>query len=86
VKADGPLEVKLGHQAAVVTCIKHENNQNKPQAKLEIYFKKTGIFYFISMYYIQHCFICRPTDFTVSEDAGIEPRTVATFDIGSQKL
>jgi hypothetical protein len=30
------------------------------------------------MYDIQHCFICRPTDSTVSEDAGIEPRTVAT--------
>ncbi len=25
------------------------------------------------MYYIQHCFICRPSD---STDAGIEPRTV----------
>ncbi len=30
------------------------------------------------MYHIQHCFICRPSDSTVSEDAGIEPRTVAT--------
>jgi hypothetical protein len=30
------------------------------------------------MYDIQHCFICRPSDSTVSEDAGIEPRTVAT--------
>ncbi len=29
-------------------------------------------------YNIQHCFICRPSDFTVSTDAGIEPRTVAT--------
>jgi hypothetical protein len=29
------------------------------------------------MYDIQHCFICRPSDSTVSEDAGIEPRTVA---------
>ncbi len=29
------------------------------------------------MYCIQHCFICRPSDSTVSEDAGIEPRTVA---------
>jgi hypothetical protein len=27
---------------------------------------------------IQHCFICRPSDSTLSEDAGIEPRTVAT--------
>jgi hypothetical protein len=29
---------------------------------------------------IQHCFICcPPSDFTVSEDAGTEPRTVATL-------
>ncbi len=26
------------------------------------------------MYFIQHCFICRPADSTVSEDAGIELR------------
>jgi hypothetical protein len=31
-----------------------------------------------SMYCNQHCFICRPSDSTVSEDARIEPRTVAT--------
>jgi hypothetical protein len=30
------------------------------------------------MYFIQHCFICRPSDSTVSEDAGMEPRTGAT--------
>ncbi len=36
-----------------------------------------GFFSFF-MYVFQHCFICRPSDFTVSEDAGIEPRTVAT--------
>ncbi len=30
------------------------------------------------MYDIQHCFICRPSDSTVSEDARIEPMTVAT--------
>jgi hypothetical protein len=30
------------------------------------------------MYCIQHCFICCPSDSTVSEDARIEPRTVAT--------
>ncbi len=30
------------------------------------------------MYVIQHCFICRLYDSTVSEDAGIEPGTVAT--------
>ncbi len=31
------------------------------------------------MYFIQHCFICRPSDSTVSEDAGIEPRIVVTL-------
>jgi hypothetical protein len=30
-------------------------------------------FYFFSSYYIQHCFICRPSDSTVLTDAGIEP-------------
>jgi hypothetical protein len=34
---------------------------------------------FLVMYVIQHCFICRPSDFTVSEDAGIEPRIVVTL-------
>jgi hypothetical protein len=38
------------------------------------------------MYFIQDCFICRPSDFTTSEDAGIESRTVATLSIGSQTL
>jgi hypothetical protein len=34
--------------------------------------------FLIFMHDIQHCFLCRPSDSTVSEDAGIEPRTVAT--------
>ncbi len=39
---------------------------------------KGGIFgFFLFMYVIQHCFICCPSESTVSEDAGIEPRTVA---------
>jgi hypothetical protein len=29
------------------------------------------------MYDIQHCFVCRSSDATVSEDAGFELRTVA---------
>ncbi len=33
---------------------------------------------YLFMFVIQHCFICRPSDSTVSEDAGIEPRTVVT--------
>jgi hypothetical protein len=47
-----------------------------------LYNIKRGIFFlmfFLSLLYIiQHCFICRPYDSTVTTDAGIEPRTVAT--------
>ncbi len=32
---------------------------------------------FYSVFYIQRCFIYRPSDSTVSENAGIEPRSVA---------
>jgi hypothetical protein len=52
-------------------------------------FNLTGGFFGFKMYFVQHCFICRPSDFTVSEDAGIEPRLLrlrsinATFDINS---
>ncbi len=45
-----------------------------------------GFFRFFSMYCIQHCFICRPSDTTVSEDAGIEPRTVATAALAVDAL
>jgi hypothetical protein len=30
----------------------------------------------LKLYVIQQCFVCRPSESTVSEDAGIEPRTV----------
>ncbi len=45
---------------------------------IDIYFF-SGWFYKIFKYLTQHCFICRPSDSTVPEDAGIEPRTVATL-------
>jgi hypothetical protein len=32
-------------------------------------------------YFVQHCFIDRPSDSTVSEDAGIEASTVATLTL-----
>ncbi len=41
-------------------------------------FLKVGFFGFF-IFVIQHCFICRPSDSTVSDDDGIEPRTVATL-------
>ncbi len=34
------------------------------------------------MYFTQHCFICRPADFAVSEDAGVEPKTVCVEALG----
>ncbi len=37
-------------------------------------------------YYIQSSLICRSSDSNVSEDAGIEPRTVANFDLKSDDL
>ncbi len=41
---------------------------------------KGGSFWFFSFYGdIQHCFICRTSDSTVSEDAEIAPRTVASI-------
>ncbi len=45
--------------------------------KKHFFFGGGDLFLFLS-YYIQHCFICRPSDSTVPTDAGIEPRTVAT--------
>ncbi len=46
-----------------------------------------GIFSaFFYTYFIQHCFICRPSDSTVSEDAVIEPcRTVATLAMANSQ-
>ncbi len=42
---------------------------------------------FFPMYCIQHCSICRPSDSTstVSEDAGIEPRTVANSSLAARR-
>jgi len=41
------------------------------------------------MYFIQHCFIYRPSDYVVSEDAGIDPGTVvqlAVYEIDYTKV
>ncbi len=50
-------------------------------SQVELYRSVGLVPYFILdlKYFIQHCFICRPSDSAVSEDAGIEPRTVATL-------
>ncbi len=42
--------------------------------------------FFSFMYDIKHCFICRPSDSTVSEDAGIEPRAVGITALTVRRL
>jgi hypothetical protein len=37
------------------------------------------------MHFMQHCFICRPSDSTVSEDARFAPRTVATLALSVRR-
>jgi hypothetical protein len=37
------------------------------------------------MYFIKHCFICRPSDSVVSEDAEIEPKSVATLALAVRR-
>jgi len=46
---------------------------------------KGFLFYFFFMYVIQHFFIFRPSDSTVSEDAGILPRTDATLTLTARR-
>jgi hypothetical protein len=41
------------------------------------------IFWYTFIYFIQHCSICRPSDSTVSGDAGIELRTVLTLTLAA---
>ncbi len=47
--------------------------------------QKGGCFRFF-VYFIHHCFICRRSDSTVSEDAGIKLRTVATLALAVRHL
>jgi hypothetical protein len=41
--------------------------------------------FFLFMFVIQHWFTCRPSDSTVSEEAGIEPRTVTTLVLTARR-
>ncbi len=49
------------------------------------FFLEGEIFEFVQ-YFIEHCFICRSLDSTVSEDGRIEPRTVATLALALDAL
>jgi hypothetical protein len=50
-----------------------------------IFFKTRGFVWIFLTHFILHCFICLPSDYTVSEDAGIEPRTVATLALAVRR-
>ena len=54
--------------------------------KLRLIFTEGDFLEFFSMHCIQHYFICRLSDSTVSEDAGIEPRTVSTSVLTVRRL
>jgi hypothetical protein len=83
---NGKIDVKnirenkfIGSETGSGYVAKQPNILTRQEYKGKIYVKNIGFFLF--MYDIQHCFICRPSDSTVSEDAGIGPRTVATTAI-----
>ncbi len=46
------------------------------------FFSLPSLFLFLFFHYcIQNCFVCHPSESTVFEDAGIEPRTVASHGL-----
>ncbi len=59
-----------------------ENKLNMIVSENDRFYKviRADRFQLIFMYDIQHSFICRPSDSTVSEDAELEPCTVATAE------
>jgi hypothetical protein len=67
-----------GDDASFLNYKKDTSDLFKVRFKLS-FLKGDFLNFFIFMYIVQHCFICRPPDSNVSEDAGIESRTVATF-------
>jgi hypothetical protein len=73
-----PEKIYSGSRTRIRTTAKY--HKNTLPILIRVLSKLKGGFcdFFFFMYDIQHCFICRPSDSTVSEDAEIEPRTVAT--------
>ncbi len=71
-RMENPSETQTCNQlASSLVSAPSSNMSSNPRTKLDFDF-------FFFMYDIQHCFICRPSDSTVSGDAGIEPRTAVT--------
>ncbi len=47
--------------------------------------RKINRVFWILYILMQHCFICHPSDFSVSEDAEIEPRAAATVTLAVKR-
>jgi hypothetical protein len=63
--------------------VAHRNEQL--QHEFECIILKSGDFFSFFVLLHKHCFICSPSDSTVSEDAGIEPRTVETLALAVRR-
>ncbi len=77
VEAIGPHLSEIKRQGVRVVTNGGGMNPKGTVSFRQCFFKNIFFGDFFS-YFIQHCFICRPSDSTVPTDAGIEPRTVAT--------
>jgi hypothetical protein len=53
--------------------------------KFYIFVKGRFLDFFLFNYVVQHCFICRPSDSSVSEDARIKSKTVATLALTARR-
>jgi hypothetical protein len=73
----GPLAAAQQDLCCFISCIAADDPAELTGGFLD---------FFLSMYCIQHCFTCRTSDSTVSEDAGIEPQDGCDFGFVSQTL
>jgi hypothetical protein len=56
------------------------------QQILPLFFKTADFWIFFNVVFNTHCFICRPSDSTVSGDSGIKPKDYCDFCIVSQNF
>jgi hypothetical protein len=71
------MRVKLSNTRPNTASVHHTRSNEPPH--------EGNASYVLFMYFIQHCFIFRPSDSTVSKDAGFEPRTVAILALAVRR-
>jgi hypothetical protein len=77
VKEGTPATARLRQHQSRQQQQLHKHLQLQEQGSKSLFLFK-GRMCWILKYFIQYCFVCRHLDSTVSDDAGIEARTVAT--------